>query len=63
MDWVMKFLFFQYREIQLDFFGKKGISWYILCLIIKKSDFELIVSILLDYFDLNIYIYIFENGI
>lgn len=62
MDWAMKFLPLQYRETQSDFFGKKGISWHISCLITKKSDPEPTASILSDHLDLNTYIHILENG-
>ncbi|CAC5418232.1 unnamed protein product [Mytilus coruscus] len=53
MDWIMKFLPFQYRETQSEFFGKKGFSWHISCVIYSSKENEL---------DLQCYIHILENG-
>ena len=53
MDWAMKFLPFQFRETQSDFFGKRGISWHVSCVITRSEDLEL---------DLQCYIHILENG-
>ncbi|CAG2244450.1 unnamed protein product [Mytilus edulis] len=49
----MKFLPYQFRETQSDFFGKKGISWHISCLVTKSENEE---------FDLQCYVHILENG-
>ena len=49
----MKFLPFQFRETQSDFFGKRGISWHVSCVITRSEDLEL---------DLQCYIHILENG-
>ncbi|XP_076085029.1 uncharacterized protein LOC143055862 [Mytilus galloprovincialis] len=53
MDWAMKFLPFQYRETQSEFFEKKGFSWHISCVITTSKENEL---------DLQCYIHILENG-
>ncbi|XP_062600965.1 uncharacterized protein LOC134262593 [Saccostrea cucullata] len=53
MDWAMKFLPFQFRETQSEFFGKKGFSWHISCVITKSDDNEL---------DLQCYVHILEMG-
>lgn len=39
-DWVMKFFFMKYREMWLEWFGKRGMNWYFL-----------VVVYLVDYFD------------
>ncbi|XP_062609789.1 uncharacterized protein LOC134271605 [Saccostrea cucullata] len=62
MDWAMKFLPVQYRETQSNFFGKRGISWHISCLITQRSDPEATASTLPDHYDLNTFIHILENG-
>ncbi|VDI18965.1 Hypothetical predicted protein [Mytilus galloprovincialis] len=53
LDWAMKFLPYQFRETQSDFFGKKGISWHISCLVTQSENEE---------FDLQCYVHILENG-
>lgn len=37
LDWAMKFLPEKYRESQKDWFGKRGISWHISCLMVKQD--------------------------
>lgn len=37
MDWVMKFQLMKFREQMDDFFGKRGRSWYVIC-VIKRGD-------------------------
>lgn len=53
MDWVMKFLQFKYCEKQLDWYGKKGLSWYILIVIF--SDLDKVGSLELQFF-----VYLFD---
>ncbi|KAK3095239.1 hypothetical protein FSP39_012015 [Pinctada imbricata] len=55
MDWAMKYLPFQFRETQSDFFGKRGMSWHVSCLVTKSSNED-------EDLDLQSYIHIFENG-
>lgn len=38
LDWAMKFLPLKFREQMTDFFGKKGKSWHVTCVITKKED-------------------------
>ena len=38
MDWAMKFLPLHYREQMRDFFGKRGKSWHISCVIEKAEE-------------------------
>ena len=38
LDWAMKFLPLKFREQMTDFFGKKGKSWHVTCVIAKKED-------------------------
>lgn len=44
MDWAMKWLPRKYRETQIEWFGKKGLSWHVSACIIKahsdENDFE-----------------------
>ena len=35
MDWAMKYLPKRYREQMSDFYGKRGKSWYVACVIFK----------------------------
>lgn len=37
MDWAMKYLPTRYREKQSQWFGKRGLSWHISCVISKKD--------------------------
>ena len=37
MDWAMKFLPLYYREQMRDFFGKRGKSWHVSCVIRKEE--------------------------
>ena len=38
MDWAMKFLPLRYREQMRDFFGKRGKSWHVSCVIEKQEE-------------------------
>lgn len=38
MDWAMKFLPKRYREKMSDFYGKRGKSWHVSCIIYKSGD-------------------------
>ena len=38
MDWAMKYFPFQFRETQSDFFGKRGMSWHVTCLVTKSCN-------------------------
>ena len=38
MDWAMKFLPVRYREQMRDFFGKRGKSWHVSCVIEKQEE-------------------------
>ena len=38
MDWAMKFLPLHYREQMRDFFGKRGKSWHVSCVIEKEEE-------------------------
>ena len=38
MDWAMKFLPLHYREQMRDFFGKRGKSWHVSCVIEKAEE-------------------------
>ena len=38
MDWAMKFLPLHYREQMRDFFGKRGKSWHVSCVIEKQEE-------------------------
>ena len=65
MDWAMKFLPLQFRETQSDFFGKRGISWHISCLVTNQNaDFQSVPSLSesTDQLDLNTFIHVLEKG-
>lgn len=51
LDWVMKFLFCKYRGDSQDWFGKRGILWYVVVVFIK--DDEILKGL--------IYLYIFDG--
>ncbi|CAC5387035.1 unnamed protein product [Mytilus coruscus] len=53
MDWAMKLLPIKHREAQSDFFGKKGISWHILSLIMSWDSSDL---------DVYTFVHILELG-
>ena len=55
MDWAMKYLPFQFRETQSDFFGKRGVSWHVTCPVTKSCDED-------GELGLQSYIHILENG-
>ena len=44
MDWAMKFLPTRYREQMSDFYGKRGRSWHVACVISKTADGKLEVD-------------------
>ena len=48
MDWAMKFLPTSYREIQRDWFGKKGKSWHITVAITKANNEDIEVRLMLQ---------------
>ena len=37
MDWAMKYLLKRYREQMSDFYGKRGKSWYVACVIFRSG--------------------------
>ncbi len=37
MDWAMKFTQLKYREKQSEWFGKRGISWHVSCVITRSG--------------------------
>ena len=38
MDWAMKFNQMKYREKQAEWYGKRGMSWHISCIILKPAE-------------------------
>ena len=38
MDWAMKFIPISYRESQEQFFGKRGISWHVTCIVFSDEE-------------------------
>ena len=38
MDWAMKYLPQRYREQMSDFYGKRGKSWHVSCVVCKSSE-------------------------
>ena len=38
LDWAMKFTQMKFREKQSEWFGKRGISWHICCVISRKEE-------------------------
>ena len=38
MDWAMKFNQMRYREKQAEWYGKRGISWHVSCIISKPEE-------------------------
>lgn len=51
MDWAMKFIPIAYREKQEQFFGKKGISWHVTCIIYVDGDNKVVTQTFLHLFD------------
>lgn len=51
IDWAMKFLPLKFREQMTDFFGKKGKSWHITCVIEKNEDGKMEVESLVHVFN------------
>ena len=46
MDWAMKFIPTKFREKQEDWFGKKGLSWHISCLVYFEKDTPKVITFL-----------------
>ena len=44
MDWAMKFLPASFREIQRDWFGKKGKSWHVTVAVTKSDSDDIEVT-------------------
>ena len=38
MDWAMKFNQMKYREKQAEWYGKRGMSWHVSCIILKPAE-------------------------
>ena len=38
MDWAMKFNQMKYREKQAEWYGKRGMSWHVSCIILKPTE-------------------------
>lgn len=51
LDWAMKFLPLKFREQMTDFFGKRGRSWHITCVIEKNEDGKMEVESLVHVFN------------
>ena len=51
VDWAMKLLPMHYREAMTDFFGKRGRSWHVACVIQKEPDSYLSVQSFVHVFD------------
>jgi hypothetical protein len=54
-DWAMKYLPHTFREAQSEWFGKQGISWHVICAMIKNDD-------PLEKFKILSFVHILENG-
>ncbi|KAL9966751.1 hypothetical protein ACROYT_G024870 [Oculina patagonica] len=51
MDWAMKYLPQRYREQMSDFYGKRGKSWHVACVILKSDENEYNVETVVHIFD------------
>ncbi|KAL9973895.1 hypothetical protein ACROYT_G020402 [Oculina patagonica] len=51
MDWAMKYLPQRYREQMSDFYGKRGKSWRVACVILKSGENEYSVETVVHIFD------------
>ena len=51
IDWAMKLLPMYYREAMTDFFGKRGRSWHVTCVIQKEPDIHPSVQSFVHVFD------------
>ena len=50
-DWVMKFLPLHFREKSAEFYGKRGINWYVTAVIRKMPECSLSVEVFVHVFD------------
>ena len=51
MDWAMKYLPQRYREQISDFYGKRGKSWHVACVVFKTGENEFSVETIVHIFD------------
>ena len=51
MDWAMKYLPQRYREQMSDFYGKRGKSWHVACIVFKIGENEFDVETMVHIFD------------
>ena len=51
MDWAMKYLPQRYREQMSDFYGKRGKSWRVACVVFKIGENEFNVETIVHIFD------------
>ena len=51
MDWAMKYLPQRYREQMSDFYGKRGKSWHVACVVFKTGENEFSVETIVHIFD------------
>lgn len=51
MDWAMKYLPQRYREQMSDFYGKRGKSWHVACVVFKSGENEYNVETFVHVFD------------
>lgn len=51
MDWAMKYLPQRYREQMSDFYGKRGKSWHVACVVFKSGENEFSVETIVHIFD------------
>lgn len=64
LDWAMKLIPIRHRETQADFFGKKGISWHVSCVIVLSDNEEIsdIPTCTNTKFDVLTFVHILQNG-
>ena len=51
MDWAMKYLPQRYREQMSDFYGKRGRSWHVACVVFKIGENKFNVETIVHIFD------------
>ena len=51
MDWAMKYLSRRYSEQMSDFYGKRGKSWHVFCVVFKSGEKEYRVETFVHVFD------------
>ena len=51
MNWAMKYLPQRYREQMSDFYGKRGKSWHVACIVFKVGENEFDVETIVHIFD------------